>query len=80
MKKLVSAALLAGALMLGSAGAASAHNAGPCNDTDGDGMPSGQEYAEHHIAFAAQEGALGHGGHKPGEHQGFSLCLPTGSN
>ena len=55
-----------------------AHNAGPCNDTDGDGSPSGAEYAAHHIVAAAHEGALGNGGHKPGSHRGFSLCNPSG--
>lgn len=79
MKKIVSAALLAGALMLGSAGAASAHFVpNPCVDTDGDG-PSGQEYAQHHIAAGAHEGIIGQG-HKPGVHHGFSTCLSTGSN
>lgn len=55
-----------------------AHQAGPCNDSDGDGEFSGREYAEHHIAFAAQAGALGNDGHKPGSHQGFSACNPSG--
>lgn len=67
-----------GAGLLGAAalpGVASAHNAGPCNDDDGDGTPSGYEYATHHIVAAAHEGALGNEGHKPGTHMGFSLCL-----
>lgn len=55
-----------------------AHGAPPCNDTDGDGSPSGQEYAAHHISFLAQAGGLGNDGHKPGSHQGFSLCNPSG--
>jgi hypothetical protein len=54
---------------------AAAHAAPPCNDSDGDGSPSGREYAAHHISFLAQEGGLGNDGHKPGSHQGFSLCL-----
>lgn len=58
--------------------AAQAHDAGPCNDTDGDGEPSGQEYAEHHIVALALEQGLGEDGHKPGTHQGFSVCLDTG--
>lgn len=52
-----------------------AHTAPPCNDADGDGSPSGAEYAAHHISALAQEGGLGNDGHKPGAHQGFSLCL-----
>ena len=52
-----------------------AHTAPPCNDTDGDGSPSGAEYAAHHISALAKIGGLGNDGHKPGAHQGFSLCL-----
>lgn len=74
MKKIVSAVILTGALLVGSAGAASAHQAGPCNDSDGDGAFSGREYAEHHIVPFAHDGVLGHD-HKPGEHAGFSACL-----
>ena len=47
----------------------------PCNDTNGDGSPSGREYAEHHISALAKEGGLGNDAHKPGSHQGFSICL-----
>lgn len=54
---------------------AAAHSAPPCNDSDGDGSPSGREYAAHHISSLAKEGGLGNDGHKPGSHQGFSLCL-----
>ncbi len=53
---------------------AAAHSAPPCNDTDGDGSPSGREYAEHHISELAKQGKLGNDGHVPGSHQGFSLC------
>ena len=52
-----------------------AHSASPCNDTDGDSAPSGRDYAAHHIKALATTGMLGNGGHKPGSHQGFSLCL-----
>ena len=55
-----------------------AHSAPPCNDTDGDGSPSGAEYAAHHIVPLAHDGALGNDGHKPGSHGGFSLCNPSG--
>lgn len=51
---------------------ASAHSAPPCNDS---GDPGNSDYARHHISFLAKEGALGAGGHIPGTHQGFSLCL-----
>ena len=78
MKRLVSAALLAGALVLGSAvGAAADHQAGPCNDSDGDGAFSGREYSAHHIVVGAHDGIIGHE-HKPGSHHGFSLCNPSG--
>jgi hypothetical protein len=56
------------------AGITSAHTAPPCNDTNGDGSSSGQEYAQHHIVPLAQGGMLGNGGHKPGNHQGFNAC------
>lgn len=49
---------------------ASADNLGPCN---GEG-PGNSGYAEHHIAFMAQNGLIG-SAHVPGTHQGFSLCL-----
>ncbi len=46
----------------------------PCNDTNGDGSPSGYEYAQYHIVEAAHNGILGQI-HKPGAaHQGFSIC------
>ena len=56
-----------------------AHSAPPCNDTDGDGSPSGYEYAQHHIRPNAQAGNLGADGHIPGSHQGFSVCNPSGN-
>jgi hypothetical protein len=69
-------ALVAGvAPAMAIAAPAAAHTAPPCNDTDGDGSPSGFEYAAHHVSALAQAGGLGAGGHKPGSHQGFSLCL-----
>lgn len=76
-KKLIVLALV---LMLTFALAtpALAHTAAPCADSDGDGMPSGREYAEHHIKALATIGGLGDGGHKPGTHHGFSLCNPSG--
>lgn len=55
-----------------------AHTAPPCNDADGDGSPSGREYAAHHISALAKVGGLGNDGHKPGTHHGFSLCNPSG--
>jgi hypothetical protein len=72
---LVLAAGLASALVLAGGSAAQAP---PCNDTDGDGSPSGFEYAQFHVTALAQEGMLGAGGHIPGTHRGFSLCDPSG--
>lgn len=77
MRRLAATALITGALLLASGPAALAHQAGPCNDSDGDGAPSGREYAEHHIAQGAHDGIIGHE-HKPGSHRGFSLCNPSG--
>ncbi len=45
------------------------HNVGPCNDS---GEPGNSDYAKHHIVPAT----LGNNAHKPGSHQGFSVCLP----
>jgi hypothetical protein len=56
----------------GAAAPASAHTAGPCEDSGG---PGHSDYAAHHIVVMAQDGALGDGGHKPGEHKGYSGCL-----
>ena len=50
---------------------ASAHNAGPCNDS---GEPGNSDYATHHIVPAD----LGAGAHIPGSHGGYSVCLGTG--
>jgi hypothetical protein len=47
---------------------ASADQRGPCS---GDG----RDYAQHHIKPLATGGHLGNDGHKPGAHQGFSICL-----
>ncbi len=44
------------------------HNVGPCNGT-------GSDYAAHHIVPLATMGGLGNGGHKPGSHRGFSICV-----
>lgn len=66
-------------LVLLMAPAASAHSAGPCDDSDGDGAPSGAEYAAHHIVPLATAGMLGAepsgNVHVPGAHMGFSACL-----
>jgi hypothetical protein len=75
MRKTLASLIVSAVLLLMTAGIAGAHSAPPCNDTDGDGSPSGAEYAAHHISVLAQDGALGNGGHKPGSHKGFSLCL-----
>ena len=68
MKKL----LLIGMLMLLTVAAVAAHNDGPCNDN---GEPGNSDYAQHHIKPLAQQQGLGADGHKPGVHQGFSVCL-----
>lgn len=70
-------ASLIGALVLAAAIAApvAADTLPPCNDADGDGKPSGREYAAHHVSQLAQSGMLGSDGHQPGTHRGFSLCL-----
>jgi hypothetical protein len=78
MRKITTTLLAASLLVLGAALPASAHLAGPCDDSDGDGMASGREYAAHHISAFAQEGLLGNEGHKPGTHRGFSACDPSG--
>jgi hypothetical protein len=70
--------LLALVLIVGLAPGALAQ-APPCNDTDGDGSPSGREYAAHHIVPLAQASMLGHDGHVPGSHHGFSACNPSGT-
>ena len=49
---------------------ASAHRTGPCN-----GDLTGRDYAQHHIVPFATGGDLGNDGHKPGTHQGYSICL-----
>jgi len=51
---------------------ASADQLGPCNEGSGEGNSN---YAKHHIVVHAKNGTLGNEGHKPGSHQGFSLCL-----
>jgi hypothetical protein len=48
---------------------------GPCNDNNGNPGPGNSDYAKHHIKPLATSGGMGNGGHKPGSHQGFSLCL-----
>ncbi len=74
MKRLIGASAAALLLVAALAGPVAAQ-AAPCNDTDGDGSPSGLEFAQFHVSALAHEGMLGNGGHKPGEHMGFSLCL-----
>ena len=75
MRRYVVLMLVIAVFLIMAIPAAFAHTAPPCNDTNGDGMPSGQEYAQHHISALAKAGALGNDGHKPGAHHGFSVCL-----
>ena len=77
---LLVAVLLVGLLFVPGALA----QAPPCNDSDGDGSPSGREYAEHHVTALAHDGDVGavdHDGdgmaHTPGSHMGFSACDPS---
>lgn len=72
MRKGLAALIAASVLTLATIGAASAHITGPCGP---DGTFSGADYAAHHISAMAQLGMLGNAGHKPGAHQGYSLCL-----
>ena len=72
MRKGLTVLVAASALALASVGAATAHISGPCGP---DGTFTGAEYAKHHISAMAREGLLGNGGHKPGSHNGYSLCL-----
>jgi hypothetical protein len=74
MRKTMIAAAASALLTMALAGTVSAHQAGPCNPSPG---PGHSEFAAHHIVPFAQEGDLGAGGHKPGGHQGFSLCNPS---
>ena len=74
MRRIAVFLVLVLALMLVAVPAAQAQQP-PCNDADGDGSPSGFEYATNHVSAMAMEGMLGAGGHIPGSHQGFSLCL-----
>ncbi|MGH3666255.1 MAG: hypothetical protein ACRDU8_09265 [Egibacteraceae bacterium] len=74
MRRLLTTALLVAAMSASAMGIASAQALPPCNDADGDGSPSGLEYAQHHIVPLAQMGELGAGGHIPGRHRGFSAC------
>ena len=78
MKKRVITLITVAMLVLAYAVPASAHTAPPCNDANGDGNPSGNEYATHHISAKAKLGEIGGNGHVPGSHKGFSLCNPSG--
>ena len=75
MKKTLVRLLVPLLLALGLAAPALAHQAGPCTPSDD---PGHSEFARHHIVPFAQEGALGHDGHVPGTHRGFSACSPSG--
>lgn len=49
--------------------------AGPCDDS---GQPGNSDYAQGHIKPLATSGNLGHDGHVPGSHHGYSACNPSG--
>ncbi len=61
--------------LMAAAPAFAAHPGPPCVPT---ADPGHSEFAKHHIVPLAQAGGLGEGGHKPGEHRGFSACNPSG--
>ena len=75
MKRNLIIVLIVMLIVLVTAVPAFAHSAPPCNDS---GEPGNSDYAKHHISALAKEGGLGDGGHKPGSHQGYSLCNPSG--
>ena len=68
MRRIVTAFLASLALAAAMSTAALAHDAGPCSGT-------ARDYAAHHVVANAKAGTLGAGGHVPGTHQGYSLCL-----
>lgn len=72
MRRRILTLVLAVLTALPSALGASAHSAPPCNDS---GEAGHSDYARHHIVVLATAGELGHDGHVPGDHQGYSLCL-----
>jgi hypothetical protein len=75
MRRRLAAVLSSGLAALALAAPSSAdHLAGPCNEGDN---PGHSEFAQHHVATFAQAGMLGAGGHKPGEHRGYSACGPS---
>lgn len=77
MRKMIIGGVAAIALLLGAAAPQAFAQQPPCNDADGDGKPSGREYAAHHIVPLAHAQGLGAHGHIPGSHQGFSVCDPS---
>jgi len=77
MKKLVLVLLVVVISMMAVSTAFAAEPMPPCNDMNGDGSPSGYEYAHGHIVALAKLGLLGQG-HKPGSHMGFAACSPGG--
>lgn len=74
MRKAIAATFASLALAAMMAGAVAADTLPPCNDADGDGGPSGAEYARHHVSALAKQGMIG-SEHIPGTHRGFSACL-----
>ncbi len=71
MRRVIVLVAVLAMLLLALAPAALGHNVGPCNNS---GEPGNSDYAQHHIVPAD----LGAGGHIPGSHGGFSVCLGTG--
>ena len=75
LKRALAVAFVSALMLVMMAAPAFAHQAGPCAPS---ADPGNSEFAKHHIVPFAQEGELGAGGHKPGTHQGFSFCNPSG--
>jgi hypothetical protein len=75
VKRKIVAALVFATMSMAMVGApAFAHDAGPCATVEPD-EPGHSEFATHHVVFNAHEGTLGAGGHVPGTHRGFSICV-----
>jgi hypothetical protein len=80
VKRALAVAFASALMLVMMAASAFAHQGGPCLPSTDPAIadPGNSEFAKHHIVPFAQVGGLGAGGHKPGTHQGFSACNPSG--
>ena len=80
VKRVLAAAVVSASMLTMMAAPAFAHQGGPCLPSGDPALadPGNSEFAKHHIVPFAQVGGLGAGGHRPGTHQGFSFCNPSG--